>query len=829
MKQILTALIFISTATATIINVPADYSTVQAAINGATPGDTVLVQPGRYVENINFMGKNIVVGSHIITTQDTAYISQTVIDGNGMGSVVEFENGEDSTAVLCGMTILNGSAPERGDPEIGNILFPSGGGIFIIDSSPTLRDVHITENTAEGYGGRGGGIYLGNSSTVLMNVKIYGNSAKWGGGMVVLGGDPHLINVHIHDNTADDRGGGLYFQWGSSPFLESSLVNNNKSRYGGGICLNNSSPIFDLQKRCSIHSNHAGSGSELYIFGESPALLNVALDTFIVSQPTGHHAHPPGRFNFDIWHPMMAQVEADLYVSPAGDNSNNGLSPLAPLRSLSYALATLIADSLNPHTIFLSSGTYSPSLTHELIPLNLISWLSIIGDTDDVSILDGEGQGSVVFLDEDRGVDIRQLTITGGLSLLGGGMYVDRSTICIEDVTVEGNTANKGGGLLLAGSESSLNRITISGNYAPGEGIYSMGGGIFLNGGSASLTDFVISDNQGTGGGGIHIFGSDVEMTSGTFIHNSAGAAITCKYSDPILRGLDIRGNSGGIQFNYSHPHLAQVILANNSGTYGISFFESTAALVNTTISNNTGGGIHLERYCDVTLVNTILWANGPEEIHFHENPYPVAVRIYYSDILGGLPGINITSNAAVYWLDGNLDTDPLFADTSDGDYHLQPDSPCIDAGSPDSVYKDPEDPSNPGLALWPALGTTRSDMGAYGGNADNLAVPAFDDDQREEIELPAVFFLHPGYPNPFNASTTIRYDLRRGTRVVFTVYNLLGQEVTRLVDRHMEPGYHQVRWGGRDSNGRELPSGIYLARLVTQTHSKSIKMLLLK
>ncbi|MCK4695496.1 MAG: hypothetical protein KAT74_07025, partial [Candidatus Cloacimonetes bacterium] len=74
--------------------------------------NTVLVQPGTYVENINFNGKSITVGSLFLTTQDTSYISSTIIDGNDNGSVVTFESQEDSTTVLSGFTITNGLASD---------------------------------------------------------------------------------------------------------------------------------------------------------------------------------------------------------------------------------------------------------------------------------------------------------------------------------------------------------------------------------------------------------------------------------------------------------------------------------------------------------------------------------------------------------------------------------------------------------------------------------------------------------------------------------------------------------------------------------------------
>ncbi|MDP8202587.1 MAG: hypothetical protein P9M11_10680 [Candidatus Tenebribacter burtonii] len=83
----------------TIINIPADQPTIQAGINAAVNGDIVLVQPGIYVENINYNGKLITVASLFLTIQDTTYISQTVIDGNQNGSVVTFNSDEEFTSI----------------------------------------------------------------------------------------------------------------------------------------------------------------------------------------------------------------------------------------------------------------------------------------------------------------------------------------------------------------------------------------------------------------------------------------------------------------------------------------------------------------------------------------------------------------------------------------------------------------------------------------------------------------------------------------------------------------------------------------------------------
>ena len=96
---------------ARIRNVPNEYETIQAGINAAWEGDTVLVQPDIYLENLDFIGKNIVVGSLYLTTGEASFISTTVIDGDNSGRVVIFRNGESSEAVLYGFTLRHGTAP----------------------------------------------------------------------------------------------------------------------------------------------------------------------------------------------------------------------------------------------------------------------------------------------------------------------------------------------------------------------------------------------------------------------------------------------------------------------------------------------------------------------------------------------------------------------------------------------------------------------------------------------------------------------------------------------------------------------------------------------
>ena len=94
---------------------------------------------------------------------------------------------------------------------------------------------------------------------------------------------------------------------------------------------------------------------------------------------------------------------------------------------------------------------------------------------------------------------------------------------------------------------------------------------------------------------------------------------------------------------------------------------------------------------------------------------------------------------------------------------------------------------------------------------------------------LPTVLALYPNYPNPFNPQTTLRYDLPRPGQVQLTIYNLVGQRVRTLVDRHQQAGHYRLTWDGKDDAGFAAASGLYLYRLESETGSLVRKMLMVK
>ena len=210
------------------------FATIQYGINSSLNGDTVLVQPGTHTENINFIGKNISVGSLALTTNDTSYISQTIIDGSESGSVVIFSSSEDSTSILNGFTIRNGSAP-------------AGGGVYCDASSPSLVNLRIISNTALNYGG---GVYNNHSAhPIFESCEIINNTAGVGGGIECQNNSGiTLVNANVDDNQVTEYGGGVLMNGGilsaTNTSFNGNIVEHEINGAGGGVYLNGDGDFF---------------------------------------------------------------------------------------------------------------------------------------------------------------------------------------------------------------------------------------------------------------------------------------------------------------------------------------------------------------------------------------------------------------------------------------------------------------------------------------------------------------------------------------------------------------------------------------------------------
>lgn len=258
-------------ALAKIIHVPADSTTIQGGINGASDGDTILVARGHYHERINFYGKAILVASDFIFDNDTTTIDSTIIDADSSvlgvadtGSVVVFVSGEDSTSVIQGFTLQNG---------IGTVIsiFTGvdkrlGGGACCVHASPTIINNVITKNKTiyhESRPGTGGGIYCYYSSPIIKNNAITENSGHGGGGVFCWDSDPIVSNNVIAGNSSGVYGGGMQCEF-SSPIISDNVISGNHGNNGGGgiECGRWCSPVVSNNTIIQNSSNGCGGGIE---------------------------------------------------------------------------------------------------------------------------------------------------------------------------------------------------------------------------------------------------------------------------------------------------------------------------------------------------------------------------------------------------------------------------------------------------------------------------------------------------------------------------------------------------------------------------------------
>ena len=210
-----------------------------------------MVYPGTYNENILFINKDITLSSS--DPSDPVIVATTIIHGTGSDSVVQFFFLDVSS--LEGFTINGGFAGEGGGIDIynssptiknntitNNTAANQGGGIFIRDSSsPTIVNNTITDNTTVMSESSGGGIYMDNSSPTIIGNAINGCSAMYGGGISMYSSSPTIKNNIIHYNFATIFGGGVYMQ-DSSPTITDNTITDNTASSGGGILVHGGSP-----------------------------------------------------------------------------------------------------------------------------------------------------------------------------------------------------------------------------------------------------------------------------------------------------------------------------------------------------------------------------------------------------------------------------------------------------------------------------------------------------------------------------------------------------------------------------------------------------------
>jgi len=247
-------LVLLSSAVAgTTIHVPADQPTIQAGINAASNGDTVLVSPGTYYENINFMGK-------AITVKSSNGAAVTIINGQQKGSVATFSTSETRSSTLSGFTLTNGYGYTSSGYE--------GGGIYINGASPTIRQNVITLNSACG---EGAGIAVNSGSPLIQNNIIQGNlqvgcdGGEGGGGIFLSNGSGKqttqiLGNLVVANSEYYSLGADIAVYGANSAVISYNVISNNGD---GGVFLD-STTTGTVMVQNLITGNLNGAGVSWY-------------------------------------------------------------------------------------------------------------------------------------------------------------------------------------------------------------------------------------------------------------------------------------------------------------------------------------------------------------------------------------------------------------------------------------------------------------------------------------------------------------------------------------------------------------------------------------
>jgi len=260
------ALALSSSAThADIRRVPAEYATIQGAINASFSGDVVEVGPGVYSESLN-------LGGRAITVRSTDGAATTVIDPT-TGRCFTATGQKGPAARLEGFTLRGGSATQ-------------GGGVYVQSSSPTLANCVILGNISSG---DGGGVYVSSGNPTLINCTIAANqSQQRGGGAFVESGSITLTDCSVTGNVVIGQsfpyamGGGLYIQ-SASATITGGEVRGNTSVYGAGIY----GGTLNITE-CSITSNVANQDGGSSGIGGGISSASVTINGGVVSNNTSN-------------------------------------------------------------------------------------------------------------------------------------------------------------------------------------------------------------------------------------------------------------------------------------------------------------------------------------------------------------------------------------------------------------------------------------------------------------------------------------------------------------------------------------------------------------
>jgi hypothetical protein len=724
-----------------------DYTTIQEGINASSNDDTVLVYLGRYYENIDFIGKTITVASLEMTTGNRDYIHSTIIDGNQTGSCVAVHNNEGEGTSLRGFTITNG--------------------IGFLDGSRRY----------------GGGIYLFEVSISIINCIVEYNEARVGGGIEIGGCTIFLEGTTIRFNQAQIRGGGLS-SWNQT----------------NSLCFSDSN-------RCNIYDNFALYGFDIFNCTETGIGTDVIVDTFTVSEPWGYEFYQgDGDFIqdyqstvFDVQHFKYERVATDLYVSPAGDDSNIGNSIEEPLQTINHALRIITADEENPRTIYLANGTYSTILNNQQFPINMRSYVSIIGESRDNTILDlGIGhQGFVIDLISEMNYEFKNFTVQNAwvneddTSWLQGFYLSNRlnydGEIVLENIKMENNDISP---LVFAGNMNIILRnIEYNNNNIDTNCV------TFRYTKRGNAESFALVENcqiKNFEGGIFYLSSNDDLMPEDLTID-----ILSCEFSNHVYH-------------NQSTPHYTRGLSVFGFGGMNLNIINNTFT-ENHLFGPSIGSApLRVAYGMEVELINNIIYNNSSHSVIIEGNSeYMPVVTMHHNIIENGLDGLLTNGSYILNWDDEtNWDFDPMFFGEGAYPYSLQAGSPAIDAGTlelPVGVELPEFD-----LAGNPRIMGSGIDLGAYEYNPYSNPVIV------EELEYSTLII----YPNPMHlnqgrGSVTINYLTDKiEAEYELSIYNIKGQRLRKLKIENVISKMNTINWDCCDSDGEKVTAGVYFLRI---------------
>ncbi len=541
-------------------------------------------------------------------------VEATIIDANDSdANALTFNSSENQYSVLKGFTITGaarGIYCEGSSPMISHCIIRDndtnglGGGMYNIESSPTISNCFFSGNSAD----YGGGIYDVNSSPLITNCVFNGNIADVNGGAIYNNGSSiTLANCTIYGNDSVD-GAGVY-NYASTAFISNCIIwGNNTSSDGNSIY--NYISYSDIE---GCGGSGGGWDAKFGIDGGGNKDIDpsfVANDYHLqYNSPCVDAGDPNGSYTgqTDIDNsPRVVGSSVDIgadelngaiYVKSTANPGGNGSSWVAAFKYLQDALT--IAKSGDQ--IWVAAGTYKPGTGSRNTTFQLKEGVRIYGGF----------AGGETLLDK-RDLVLNKTILSGDID---ENDYVDGS--------VNGLPAGQNSYHVVTGANGAvLDGVTITHGLADGTGNDGYGGGLYCNGTSpiVNACTFVLNKAKDHG--------------AAIYTNN----AFSATFSNCLINGNWTNGNGG-------------TIFSTNGAA------NSNVKIVNCTIANNSGDGIH----CDSTIVsiqNSILWQNRTA------SDYPVRelclagtanATVNYCNIDGGQTEVKQTGSPTLVWGSGNI------------------------------------------------------------------------------------------------------------------------------------------------------------------------------